>query len=111
MGKKKEYYESDFIEKQLSYYGSLPEKQRRHFLAMEYERLGVGSKRYVAGVFGCSRQTIKKGLRELAENNYEVDYTRQRVAGGGRKKRSGESGTDKLDTGICGGKHGGKSKR
>jgi len=51
MSKKKEYYESDFIEKQLSYYTGLPEKQRRHFLAMEYERLGVGSKRYVAGVF------------------------------------------------------------
>jgi biotin operon repressor len=98
MSKKKEYYESDFIEKQLSYYGSLPEKQRRHFLAMEYERLGVGSKRYVAGVFSCSRQTINKGLRELAENNYEVDYVRQRVAGGGRKKRSDESGTEKLDT-------------
>ena len=51
MSKKKEYYESDFIEKQLSYYAGLPEKQRRHFLAMGYERLGVGSKRYVAGVF------------------------------------------------------------
>ncbi len=98
MRKKKEHYESDFIEKQLNYCRSLPEKQRRHFLAMEYERLGDGSKRYVAGVFGCSRQTINKGLRELAENNYEVDYARQRGAGGGRKKRSDDSGTDQLDT-------------
>jgi len=98
MRRKKEHYESDFVEKQQNYYAGLPEKQRRHFLAMEYERLGVGSKRYVAGVFRCSRQTINKGLRELAENNYEVDYARQRVAGGGRKKRSDASGIDELDT-------------
>lgn len=87
MAKNKEHYESDFLEKQLSYYQSLPEKQRRHFLAMEYERLGVGSKRYLARVFKCDRKTIKKGLRELAESNYEVDYTRQRRVGGGRKKK------------------------
>jgi hypothetical protein len=88
MRKAKSYYEDDFLEKQLSYYRSLPEKQRRHFLAMEYERLGVGSKRYVAGIFGCHRQTINKGLRELAADNYETDYSRQREVGGGRKKRS-----------------------
>ena len=94
MRKAKSYYEDDFLEKQLSYYASLPEKQRRHFLAMEYERLGVGSKRYVARIFGCHRQTINKGLRELAENNYETDYSRQRETGGGRKKRGDNRGTD-----------------
>ena len=87
MRQKKEHYESNFVEKQLNYYRSLLEKQRRHFLAMEYERLGVGSKRYLSRVFKCDRKTINKGLRELAENNYEVDYTRQRTAGGGRKKK------------------------
>ena len=88
MRQKKEHYESDFVEKQLSYCASLPEKQRRHFLAMEYLRLGDGSQRYLAQVFSCSRKTILKGVRELAENNYEADYDRQRAAGGGRKKRS-----------------------
>jgi biotin operon repressor len=87
MRTKKEYYASDFIEKQLNYYRSLPEKQRRHFLAMEYARLGVGSQRYLAQVFGCSRKTILKGWRELAESNYETDYSRQRGEGGGRKKK------------------------
>jgi DeoR/GlpR family transcriptional regulator of sugar metabolism len=94
MGKAKSYYAEDFLEKQLSYYRSLPEKQRRHFLAMEFERLGVGSKHYLARVFGCARQTIRKGVRELTENNYEGDYSRQRAAGGGRKKRSSNGGTD-----------------
>ena len=91
MRKQKEHYESDFVEKQLSYYRSLPEKQRRHFVAMEYERLGIGSKRYLARVFKCDRKTINKGLRELSENNYEVDYTRQREIGGGRKKKKLQS--------------------
>ncbi len=87
MSKAKTYYEDDFLEKQLSYYRSLPEKQRRHFLAMEFERLGEGSKRYLARVFGAARQTIRKGLRELAESNYEADYSRHREIGGGRKKK------------------------
>ncbi len=87
MRKKKEYYESDFVEKQLNYYRSLPEKQRRHFLAMEYERLGVGSKRYLAHVFKCDRKTINRGLKELAASNYAPDSARQRAVGGGRKKK------------------------
>jgi hypothetical protein len=91
MRTKKEYYEADFLQKQLNYYRSLPEKQRRHFLAMEYERLGNGSKRYLTRVFGCHHVTINRGLRELAENNYECDYTRQRETGGGRKKKNVQS--------------------
>lgn len=87
MSRAKSYYEDDFLEKQQSYYRSLSEKQRRHFLAMEYERLGFGSKRYLARVFSCHRQTINKGLLELSESNYETDYSRQRVEGGGRKKK------------------------
>jgi len=94
MRRKKEHYESDFVEKQLSYYAGLPEKQRRHFLAMEYLRLGVGSQRYLASIFNCSRKTILKGVRELSADNYEADYRRQREVGGGRKKRSDHQGTD-----------------
>ena len=87
MSRAKSYYETDFLEKQLNYYQSLPEKQRRHFLAMEFERLGIGSKHYLARVFGCARQTIRKGVQELSESNFQVDYARQRTAGGGRKKK------------------------
>ncbi len=87
MSKAKNYYGDDFLAKQLAYYRSLPEKQKRHFLGLEFARLGTGSKRYLARVFGCARQTIRKGLRELAEQNYQVDYARQRIAGGGRKKK------------------------
>ena len=87
MRKPNSYYADEFLEKQLSYYRSLPEKQRRHFLAMEFARSGVGSKRYLARVFGAARQMINKGVQELSANNYETDYSRQRETGGGRKKK------------------------
>lgn len=88
MIREKTFYTSDFLEKQLNYYTRLPEKQRRHFLAMEYERLGKGSQRYLSRVFKCDRRTITNGLLELATN--EVDYTRQRAVGGGRKKKNSQ---------------------
>lgn len=91
MSKAKNYYDADFLEKQRRYYANLPEKQRRHFVAMEYERLGVGSKRYLARVFGCQRQALNRGLAELVADNYQCDYSRQRVAGGGRKKKKSQS--------------------
>ncbi len=87
MSRIKDYYDSDFLAKQLKYYGVLPEEQRRHFLAMEYERLGKGSQRYLSRVFKCDRRTITKGLNELQTSDYQIDYSRQRLSGGGRKKK------------------------
>lgn len=73
MSREKSYYERSFLEKQLKYYSCLPEKQKRHFLAMEYERLGWGSKRYLSRVFECDRQTINKGLSELTASGFKPD--------------------------------------
>lgn len=82
-------YQEEELRQKLIYYKSLPEKARRHFLALEYVRLGVGSQRYLAEVFGCSRNTITKGKRELAAHaGNSIDYSRQRKAGAGRKKKS-----------------------
>jgi len=81
-------YANEEMERQkLNYYNSLFEKQRRHFLAFEYLKLGPGSQRYLAKLFGCSRQTIVNGLKELKTSDFKVDYSRQRKVGGGRKKR------------------------
>lgn len=71
----------------LAYSQQLAEKARRHFLAMEYKRLGRGSQSYLAKVFRCSRCTITRGVSEL-ETGKEIDYSRQRDKGGGRKKKS-----------------------
>lgn len=85
-------YTAEELDKKLKYYKNLPEKARRHFLAVEYERLGRGSQRYMMKVFSCSHHTIVKGIRELSSEEVEqIDYTRQRKAGGGRKKKRSKS--------------------
>lgn len=83
-----DFYSPETLEAKVKYYQSLPEKQRRHFLAMEYLSLGKGSQRYLARVFKCSRQPIVNAVRELRENNFQADYTRQGKVGGGRKKKN-----------------------
>ncbi len=83
-----EKYKEEEIESLISFANNLSEKARRHFLALQYRQLGKGSQRYIAKIFGCSRITITKGLRELEKGGEEVfNYTRQRKAGGGRKKK------------------------
>lgn len=54
---------------------------------MEYQRLGKGSQRYLARVFGCARQIIVNGGKELQATDFKPDYSRQRKLGGGRKKK------------------------
>jgi hypothetical protein len=83
---KKEYYSESEKRKHIEYYKNLSEKQRRHFLGMEYKSLGRGSQRYLAEVFKCSRQTIINGVKELESPDYKMDHNRQRRGGGGRKK-------------------------
>jgi hypothetical protein len=81
-------YKPEELELKLLYYKSLPEKARRHFLALQYEQLGIGSQRYLSQVFSCGRKTITKGKLELSGAlGATVDYSRQRKKGGGRKKR------------------------
>ena len=88
MARKRQFYYSGEVERiKISYYESLPEKQARHFLGQEYLELGPGSQRYLADVFSCSRHTIKKGVNQVSAPDFKPDYSRQRVQGGGRKKK------------------------
>ena len=81
------YSKEELLLKQ-RYYKNLSEKQRRHFLALEYNSLGRGSQRYIAEVFGCCRKTIIKGNKELLDSaSTALDSKRQRKPGGGRKKK------------------------
>lgn len=87
---KKAYYSTEFKAKQLFYYSGLPEKQQRYFLAMEYERLGKGSRTYLSEVYKCGRKRILKACKELEGLRFShelPDYKRQRKAGGGAKKK------------------------
>ena len=81
------YYTESEKSNKLKYYKKLPEKSRRHFLGLEYIGLGRGSQVYLSKVYGCARDTIIKGVKELSESEGEIDYSRQRKVGGGRKKK------------------------
>ena len=80
-------YEEKNIAGLVAFSRSLPEKARRHFIALQYRQLGPGSQKYVAEIFGCSRMTITRGLSEL-DSGDSSHYSRQRKAGGGRKKKN-----------------------
>ena len=83
-----EFYSKHEKSVQLQRYATLGEKSKRYFLAYEYLRLGVGSQRYLARIFHSSKDRIRRGVKEVQEPGFSPDYNKQRIAGGGRKKRS-----------------------
>ena len=70
-----------------SYYAQLPERQRRHYAAIEAVKLGWGGKTYICNLLSVTQKTLRKGIREI--NNPEEDAvfgtSRQRKVGGGPK--------------------------
>jgi hypothetical protein len=81
-------YTPDVVDRVRGFYQTLSEKDRRRYAAVEARRLGHGGVEYVAGVLGCSRRTIERGLHELDELPHDPAAGRVRRPGGGRKKRS-----------------------
>ena len=79
--------EIDNLELKKHFYGSLNERQRRHFAAIEAKNLGHGGIKAVSAAFGISVVTIREGIKEL-ENQDELAQNRVRHPGGGRKKNS-----------------------
>lgn len=79
-------YGPELLEQILAFYGTLSEKDRRRYVAVEARRLGHGGIEYVAKVFGCSQRTIERGLAELDELPHDPAAGRVRRLGGGRKK-------------------------
>lgn len=82
-------YNSD-IESQMRYfYNLLPEKEQRRYGALESQKFGYGGKAYIIRLLSINSKTLNRGLKEL--NNpalyTAVPVNRQRLAGGGRKKK------------------------
>jgi hypothetical protein len=74
-------------ERMRGFAASLSEKDRRRYAALEASRLGHGGIAYVAGVIGCSRSTIDRGILELDHLDDDPAVGRVRRPGAGRKKR------------------------
>ena len=75
------------IERQMrGFFDTLSEKDQRRDAAMEAVKLGHGGIVYIAGVLGCSRRTIERGMAELDQLPSDPAQGRIRRAGAGRKK-------------------------
>ena len=47
------------------FYGSLNEKDKRHYAALEANKLDYGGITYISELLGCDRSTIQNGLEEF----------------------------------------------
>lgn len=82
----KEVYQAEVERKMRNVYGSLSEKDRRRHAAAEAVKLGYGGVAYVARLFGCSRDSIEHGLRELEQLPDDPVGNRIRRPGAGRPR-------------------------
>jgi hypothetical protein len=65
-----------------NFYRSLSEKDRRRYAAVEAGKLGYGGVAYIATLFGCDPDTIRRGLADVEQlPNDEADH-RVRKKGG-----------------------------
>lgn len=65
-------------------YRRLSEKNKRQYAAIEALKLPYGGISYIARLLGCSRDTIRAGIKELNQED-ELPGHRNRKVGGGRK--------------------------
>ena len=70
------------------HYSRLSEKERRHYAAIEAQKLGHGGIMYISHLLELNRKTIGKGIFELKNASIydQIPIGKQRKAGGGRKK-------------------------
>jgi hypothetical protein len=63
-------------------FASLSEKDRRRYAAVEAEKLGYGGARYIAALFGCEEDTVRRGKEELKQLPADEAQGRVRKKGG-----------------------------
>jgi hypothetical protein len=80
-----EVYHADVHRKMQKVYNSFSEKDRRRYAAAEALKLGYGGIALIARLFGCSRESINHGLRELDQLPEDPVGPRIRRPGAGRK--------------------------
>jgi hypothetical protein len=78
---------SDSVELQMvTLYGSLSEKDRRRYAAVEAVKFGHGGVRYIADLFGCDPDTIRHGAHDIEQ--LPADEAEGRVRKKGRPQAS-----------------------
>ena len=64
-------------------YNRLPERNRRLYAGVEALKLPYGGVSYISRLFGCARDTVLQGIKELNEDE-TLPQNRNRRTGGGR---------------------------
>ena len=83
-------YSSEEERTMINFYKTLNEKDRRRYAASEAKRLGRGGGVYISQLFGCTREVIIDGKKELeiiSEQGKDPLLGRCRRKGGGRKQK------------------------
>jgi len=82
-------YNTEIEQKMKLYFSQLSEKDKRHYAAVEAEKLGHGGKTYISLLFKISRTRIDRGINDLIDPKFyeQIPANKQRREGGGRKKK------------------------
>ncbi len=74
---------SAVVERQMvTLYGSLSEKDRRRYAAVEAVKFGHGGVQYIADLFGCDPHTIRHGAQDIEQLPADEAAGRVRKKGG-----------------------------
>ena len=76
-----EPYPAEVERRMKALYGSLNEKDRRRYAAIEADKLGHGGQTYIVKLLGCDHKTLQRGLAEL-DRPPELPKGRIRKKGG-----------------------------
>jgi hypothetical protein len=82
--KRMKAYSPETESRMRNFYGSLSEKDRRRYAAVEAEKLGYGGITYICRVLQCDIDRVRRGIEELRRPLPEKEE-RIRRPGGGRK--------------------------
>lgn len=66
-------------------YESLSEKDRRRYAAVEAEKLGHGGIQYLADLFDCDPDTIRRGSQDIDRLPHDEAAGRVRKKGGAQE--------------------------
>ena len=80
------FYSNSIESEMKNFYKYLSEKDKRRYAAIEAKKFGWGGISYVMQLWGCSRNTIIKGIEDLEKMDEQtLNNSRIRKKGGGRK--------------------------
>jgi len=69
----------------VNFYRSLSEKDRRRYAAVEAGKLGHGGVAYIANLFECDPNTVRRGLADVERLPEGVAEDRVRKKGGAKE--------------------------